>query len=279
MLKKTCRFLAILLGSLLLTINAEASGIDDRIKSVGRLLTVSSAAKKIETSNNEQAKAMLNWGREQHQKAIEAQESGDTDSAKELLGQATNALFAAAKRADGKQATAKKHARDYTDRKQSTEALLKQYRRVAKEKKVGAEAEEVEAEAHTMVAEAEIKADAKDFVTGRQILDKAYNLVKLSIVKLRNGEQLVNSLNFATPKDEYAYYVGKIKSQRMAISIFVKKIDKPARRKTIARIISRANKDQKKAKALAATGNHEDALPLMESVLNKLRSGLMMVVR
>lgn len=271
--------LTLLLVSLVLMTGVHASTTSNRIESVNQLLSVSSAAKKIQSSDSADAKAMLEQAKQMHQQAQEALAGGDEPGAKALLSKSTTTLFKAAKLADGGASVQVKKRADYDQRKKSVEALLGQHRSVAAEKSLTSKSEVIEAEALGLVAEAEVEAKAKRYVEGRALLDQSYELVKGSLVKMRNGEELVMSLNFATPADEYQYYVKKIGSQRQAIGVFSKNITSKGKRKTIDNILGRADADQSKAEALAGSGDYAAALPLMDSVLNKLRSGLMMVVR
>ncbi len=261
-----------------LSTTVNANDLGTRIESVKRLLTVSSAAKKIESSQSELARAMLSQARALREQADAAFKAGDEVTAKKLLSDATTKLFTAARMADEGHATDGKKKADYENRKNSIEALLKQYRSVAEEKHVGVESENVIADVLIEVAHAETLAKDGQYKDGRASLDKAYQQIKAALVKLRNGEELINALVFETPKDEYDYYVTKITSQRKAIGIFSERIDSPGKKKTIDRILAGADTDQAKAKTFVDAGNYEGALPHMDKALNKLRSGLMMIV-
>ena len=249
-----------------------------RIQSVEKLLTISSAAKKIESSDNQEAKDMLASAKSELKKASQAIQANDEETAKSHLSKATITLFKAAKLADGGEAIKETAKNRYNDRKESVEALLNQHRAVASEKNVSSEAELVEADVLTGIAEAAEMAKIENYTEGRKILDQAYDRVKISLIKMRDGQQLVNSLIFDTPKDEYAYYVKKIASQNKAIGVFSEHI-KPGRKKMIDSILTKAGDQQSQAETLANSDNYQEALPLMESALNKLRSALMMVVR
>ncbi len=262
-----------------LTTAVSANDLETRIESVSRLLSISSAAKKIESSQSQPAKTMLMEARVLREKADAEFRAGNQPEAKKLLSQATTKLFKAARLADNGHAVDAKKKLDYNDRKQSIEALLKQYRSVAEEKKVGVEAELVEADVLIEVAHAETLAKDEHYKEGRASLDKAYKQITTALVKLRNGEELINELIFETPKDEYDYYVTKIASQMKAINLFSEKINSPGKKKTVERILTGANSDQDEANKHVKTGDYESALPYMDKALNKLRSGLMMIVR
>lgn len=261
-----------------LSTTVNAADLQGRIDSLERLLTVSSAAKKITSSQNQDAKDMLQEAHALREKAITSLQNGNKDIAEQSMSEAMKKLFAASKLADGGNAAREKNKTDNDERKKSITALLKQYRSVAEEKKLSAEAEVVEADVLSEVAHAEALATEGKHKESRSVLDKAYQKIKTSLVKLRNGEELINALVFETPKDEYQYYVAKIASQMKAITIFSEKISSPGKQKTIDRILTSANKDQASAQSKVDANDYEAALPHMDKALNKLRSGLMMIV-
>ncbi len=270
---------ALALSALLISSTTLAAGLENRIDSVNKLLSISSAAQKVLSSDNDEAKALLEDARAKHEQASELYAAGNEEEAKKALSIATTTLFKAAKLADGGAAVKEKKRGDYERRKETYNALLKQHQNIAEEKDVTDEAGIVEAETLAIVAQAEVKAGDDDYPGARKLLDQAYNQLKGSVIKMRDGEQLVMSLNFETPKDEYEYYVTKITSQREALSMVMAGNISKGRKYTVNNILKRADPQQQQAETLADDGNYEEAIPLMDSVLNKLRSGLMMVVR
>ncbi len=171
-----------------------------------------------------------------------------------------------------------KHKRDYQMRRDSIDALLSQYQNIGIEKDLVQDAENLKQDVLVLTRLGEYEASLQHFAKARSIIDPAYRLIKQAIIAARNGEELIMSLNFATPKDEYDYYLQKIDSQRRAIGIFMPQIASERARKTIARILNEANAEYDRAQSLVSKADYAQALPLMDRVLNKLRSGLMMVV-
>jgi tetratricopeptide (TPR) repeat protein len=249
----------------------------DRIESVNKLLTVSSAARKIESSGNPRAQKMLAEARRLRGDAKKSLASGDREEAAKLLDGAIKSLMEAARLADGGAAVTEKKKDDYTERKESIEALLETYQRIAAEKGARASAASVQADVLSLMGRAEKQYRQEDYAGGRATLDRAYEELKVSLEKLRGGETLVNALNFATKKDEYAYYVGKVTSQRTAIGVFSQRLDNPGKRTMIDSILKQADEAQARAEGLAKRGDYAAAVPVMDKVLKRLQSGLMMV--
>ncbi len=171
-----------------------------------------------------------------------------------------------------------KHKRDYLTRRDSINALMTQYQNISVEKHLQADAEKLQQDILAYMKLAEHEASLLHYPESRAILEPAYRLIQQAIIAARNGEELIMSLNFATPKDEYEYYVLKIDSQFKAIGLFINQIAAERARNNIRRILNGANNEYAKAVELASAEAYAQALPLMDRVLNQLRSGLMMVV-
>ncbi len=170
-----------------------------------------------------------------------------------------------------------KHQNDYQMRRDSINALMAQYKRIGDEKGLQQSALDLERDVQLIMKLAEQEAGLGHFRNARKIIDEAYSQVQQAVVSARNGDELVMSLEFETPADEYAYYRVKIESQLKAIRLFLPRLASEHKRRNLERLLSVASQDVEAARLLAAESRYEPALPLMERALNRLRSGLMMV--
>jgi hypothetical protein len=155
---------------------------------------------------------------------------------------------------------------------------MTQYQNISVEKHLQADAEKLKQDILAYMKLAEHESNLLHYPESRAILEPAYRQIQQAIIAARNGEELIMSLNFATPKDEYEYYVLKIDSQLKAINLFLNQIAAERTRKSISRILDLANSEYEDARHLAGEGFYEKTLPLMDRALNQLRSGLMMAV-
>jgi hypothetical protein len=167
---------------------------------------------------------------------------------------------------------------DYENRAQSIDALIAAYNRVAEEKDQQGQASVVEGNIADIVARATKHYEAGDYTAGLTLLKDAYALIKEALAALRDGDTLVRSLNFANKEEEYQYYVTKTHSQKTAIRILQKISANPARTARMNGLLRTAQTMLDEASALAAENKHEAAVPIMDKVLTRLQSGLMMAL-
>jgi HEPN domain-containing protein len=236
-----------------------------RLDSVRRLLTVSSAARQIETEGNDEARRIHAGAKETYDQAKTAFEAGDLAGASDLLDQASNMMFSAV-RATRSEAPVDDHDRQaYTNRKRSTEALLEAYQRVAREKG-DPQAERTRAEVLNIFAEAERLAQAGHYRDGRVELDKAYLLVKSGIAALRGGDTLVRSLDFASKEEEYHYELDRNDTHKMLVSMLVteKVMENPELGKRIEPFLRKAERLRGEADSAASGRDYEEAVRLLE---------------
>jgi len=117
--------------------NAEPTSSPDtsaRLNYVERLLTESSAAKRVEGSGNSKALELKADAQVHFDKARQLYDSGDAQAAEAELGEAIRLLTEAARAANGEGKVSEKQTSDYGQRRESVEALAKAHDRIATEK-------------------------------------------------------------------------------------------------------------------------------------------------
>ena len=96
---------------------------ESRFQTVEKLLTISSAAKTINESDNADAKQKQADAIELFEQAKTAADDGDGERAKALLGEATKMMFAATRMVKKKGDFSEKYLRDFDTSLASVEAL------------------------------------------------------------------------------------------------------------------------------------------------------------
>lgn len=109
---------------------------------------------------------------------------------------------------------------DFRARVDSTRALATALKRIADEKR-DVQASSGLALIEPVLREAEALALNDRLPQGRALADQAYCRVKDQIVRLRDGETLVQSLHFANKQDEYRYEIDRNEAFRMMIPMLV----------------------------------------------------------
>lgn len=164
---------------------------------------------------------------------------------------------------------------DYEHRAKSVQALVSAFHRVSEEKGQKDTGLVLESKIDLIVEKAN-----KIYATGEQAaglnhLNSAYMIVKEALSALRDGDTLVRSLNFANKKEEYDYYVSKTSSQKTALLI-LQNLNPDNRKTSLDRVLSTSQTMLDEASKLAADNLHDEAVPIMDKVLTRLQSGLMM---
>jgi hypothetical protein len=247
---------------------AEASASSDvssRLVYVERLLTESSAAKKVDASGKAEAIRMKSEAQAHFDKAKALADSGDNEAAEGELRESIRLMTTAARAANGDAKVSQKQTDDYGSRKESVTALAKAHDRIATEKGM----KEMNASLQQQVA-ADLAASDELLAAGkgeeaRATLDATYESVKASLESLRGGDTLVRELNFETPEDEYHYELDRNDTHRMLVEVLLaEKMQASPMRKTADGFIAKAGELRAEAEQAAGKNKFEEAIRLLE---------------
>jgi hypothetical protein len=244
---------------------AAASDVSARLVYVERLLTESSAAKKVDASGKTEAIEMKAQAEAHFDEARKLADSGDGEAAEVELREAIRLMTSAARAANGDAKVSQKQTDDYGSRKESVTALAKAHDRIATEKGMKdmnrALQDKVSAD---LTASDELMAQGKGD-EARSMLDAAYESVKASLEGLRGGDTLVRELKFETPEDEYHYELDRNDTHRMLVEVLLaEKMQASPMRKTADGFIAKAGELRKEAEEAAGRKKFEDAIRLLE---------------
>ena len=198
-----------------------SSVIKGDIERVRTLIESSSAARKILESGSPEALALRETAREHFEAAVAVHANGNLESAAEHLSRAKILLFQAARTADHGAAVANKKESDYTNRRDSIEALLMAHERITTEQKKRDLHQALVEQLSPKLEQAADLADADRFVDARTVLDTAYLSVKASIENLRGGTTLTRSLDFGSPREEYLYELDRNQALTMLVDVLL----------------------------------------------------------
>jgi len=243
-----------------------APDMSSRLVYVERLLTESSAARRVDASGNAEAVEMKAQAQAHFDEARKLVDGGDHEAAEAELREAIGLMTAAARKANGDSTVTQKQSDDYGSRKESVQALAKAHDRIATEKGMQemnrALQEKVDAD---LAASDKLLSDGKG-AEARARLDAAYESVKASLEELRGGDTLVRELNFETPEDEYLYELDRNDTHRMLVEVLLaEKMQASPMRKTADGFIARAGELRQEAEEAAGRKKFEEAIGLLEA--------------
>lgn len=129
-----------------------------------------------------------------------------------------------------------------------------------------------------LVAEAIQFSDANRLGDANRKLAAAYKLVTEDIARLRQGHEVVMSLKFDTPAEEFSYEEKRFGSNQIMVDMLIAdgKADGD-RRKLIDQFLTEADRLKREAERHAQAGSHRDAVKAMERANGQLVRALQMM--
>ena len=250
---------------------AKSRDTSARLSYVERLLTESSAARKVEDSGKPEALEMKAEAEAHFAKATALHDSGDAAAAEEELSEAVRLLTAAARAANGGATVTQKQTDDYGQRRESVEALAKAHDRIATEKGLDDVNRELQATVTAELSASDALLQQGKGDEARAKLDATYERIKMSLEELRGGDTLVRELHFETREEEYLYELDRNDTHKMLVQVlFAEKMESSPMRVTAERFIDRAMELRVDAEDAAGHEDYEEAIELLEESTKEL---------
>lgn len=248
-----------------------STSMTSRLGYVERLLTESSAARKIDESGKPEALDLKAQAASRFDNARRANDRGDTETAQSELKEAIRLMTAAVQAANGDVAVSNKQASDYARRRESIEALAAAHGRIASEKGEKKMNSELQEKVGAKLSGADALLEAGKPAEARAALDATYEMIKVSLEGLRGGDTLVRELNFETKEDEYEYELDRNDTHQMLIKVLLaEKMANSPMRANAEKFIGNAEDLRSQAEAAAGKKKFEDAIGLLEQSTKEL---------
>ena len=124
-------------------------------------------------------------------------------------------------------------------------------------------------------AEARRQATGGSLEAANRTLGEAYQLAVGELSRLRAGDEVVLSLKFASPAEEFAYEVKRYESNQILVNMMVSDGKAEGERQALVNgFAGEARRLRGEADGLARSGRHREAIPLMESAVGQLNRAL-----
>ena len=166
---------------------------DSRINFLTKLLNTSSGAKQVLKSSNPKVKELHQKAKELYEQARIEYGNGNEKEATALLDQSAKTMFSPIRLATPKTSGKSKEKRDYNNHKKSVQALNRAYNRVADEKNYRGK-KQINDKVKSFVEVGDALSDASKYVQAKAELDKAYQLLKISIESICGGLTLASDM-------------------------------------------------------------------------------------
>ena len=245
---------------------AGSGSVEGNLYFVRTLIERSSAAQKVTASRDPDAIAKREQARAKYQEAQRAVSAGDNETAQQSLNQAKMLMFEAARLADKEGVLEGKKKSDYENRLGSVQALMAAHERVTEDKGEQAVHRQLEPKVEERVQQAQALAAREEYEAARSELDVAYLSIKASIERLRSGDTLVRSLNFASKEEEYRYELDRNETLRMLVTVLLKdRLQQSGVSQMVDRQMGKANELRQTAEAEAEAGNYQAAIDSLDA--------------
>jgi hypothetical protein len=197
------------------------------------------------------------------ERAKQAQQAGDTQTVSDALHKAKSAMFQAM-RMSGKKEAKEKQQRDFNARIKSVTALLDAHKRIRLEKQLGKPAEDVEQHVASEIQSAQNEFSKGQMDKAMEQVNAAYLSIKLSVMRLRDGDTLVRELHFETKQDEYKYELERNRTHRVLVDVVLKEKLSPQMSMLMKIPMAKAEELRAQAVKQAEGGDFEKAINTLE---------------
>jgi tetratricopeptide (TPR) repeat protein len=249
--------------------------VESRLDNVRRLVKTSSGARRIEASGNTSAEAKRAVAQRHLEEAEAAFKRGDMAATQNALQRATEEMFAAVRTIGTGKSGVDKQKRDFDSKEESVNVLLNAVERVAKEKGGMSAVQQRAAQIRKRAVAARALEDQGKLAEARSQLDAAYEEAKLELEKLREGETLVRTLEFANDEEEYHYELDRNDTHQMLLKVLTteRKSD-PGKQKLIDGFVGKSRALRQQAESEANAGAYDKAVGRLEEATKYLQRAI-----
>ena len=267
---KACSLLLLVLLAASAVLQAGATAVD-RMPNMDRLLNQSSGARQIINSSNNDARNRRQQALDLYRQAQDKIDSGDEETATELLNQSARLMFEAIRLATPTSFGENTEIVNYRQRRESVIALQDAFNRISDENHETEAKSMVGGQLAALISRADKLLQQGKIVEAKVEIDKAYHLLKVTIESIRSGQTLVRSLQFESKEEEYLYEIDRYDSYRMLIGLLVDGQSKSeAMKSKISDFVAQAGLLRTQAEEYAAQDAHEQAIELLEQSTRQL---------
>ncbi len=257
-------------------IPVEAGLVAQKSVFLERLVTDSFSSRTITQSGDLGAIAKLEDSRRLVEEAKSLLSDGDFAQADQKLDRALGLVNVEARRLSVKDIKKRREEEAFEKRRHTVEVFLSAYERVSDASPAGTTIQHAEI-IKRLMAEADALKKAKHYEKALAMLDRAYEITRGDIRTAREGQTLVRSLVFDTPKDAYEYELGRTASHFLLLEFAIEnKRPAPSLLKGMESKRGGAKELRANAKKKAAEGNYVAAIGDLEAATEELLKGIRM---
>ena len=235
----------------------------------------SKTATKIEESGNAEAIQLLEKARQLLDKGKQELEQGNFAAAKQQLSLSIQTFTAAGAANKGSQDSSKKLVSEVSSLQSEIDAYLVSFRSALEEKGPSMSGLLDQQYVESLMASSKQSKSSGDYQSAISNLTKAKNLVVDALIKIRNNETVVYTVEFQTPADEFRYEQERFNEYISLSDTLLEKDEFSEGKIKLFQMQKKAGQQiSEEAEALANQGDFESAISRMEDAVKKMVQGL-----
>lgn len=250
--------------------------IEQKLKLV-EMLVNSPAAKRSPYGREGESPALLEKGLQAIADAKKALAESRFDDAAKLLDDALKSATSASRKmsADGGTLSDSAQRKSLADLGEQVATYRASVVELSQDSRTAAAAKTLLTRIDGLTADAKRLGDAGQLGDANKKLAEAYRLCVEEISKLRAGQEVLLSLKFDTPADEYAYEQKRFASNEIMVDMMIGEGRAAGeRRQMVDNFVGEGRKLRDQAGELAKTGKHKEAVAAMEKATGQLNRAL-----
>jgi len=250
--------------------------IEQKIRLLDMLVN-SPAAKNAAAGRDPESAAMIEKGRQSFEAAKKALADNRLDEASRLLDETLKATSSASRKIspDGSGLSESAQHKSLADMAEQVASYRASVVELTRDDKTATAARQLLVQIDALLSESKQLADAGRLGDANKKMASAYKLTVEQIAKLRAGQEVIMSLKFETPADEYAYEQKRFSSSLTMIDMMIGEGRAEAqKRKLVDSFVSEGNRLRSLAETEASAQRHKDAVVLMEKASGQLNKAL-----
>lgn len=251
--------------------------LDQKIRLLEMLLN-SPAAKSAAYGTEAETTTLVEHGQKMIARARQEASEARYDDAGKTLDDAMKTVSKATRRQPDAGFAESAQRKTYNDQGEQIATYRKAVVDLTRDSKLGELARALLAKVDALSAEAAQLSTTGRLGEANKKLAEAYKLVTEDIARLRQGHEVVLSLKFDSPVEEFAYEEKRFGSNQIMVDMLISEgKGEGDRRKLINNFLDEAGRLKREAESQANLGVHKDAVKLMERANGQLVRALQMM--
>lgn len=250
--------------------------IEQKIRLLDMLVN-SPAAKNTAAGRDPDSALLIEKGRKSFEAARQAFADNRLDDATRLLDDTLKVASSASRKmaSDGGALSDSAQRKSLADMAEQVATYRASVVELTREAKTATPARQLLAQIDALSSESKQLADSGRLGDANKKLAAAYKLMVEEITRLRAGQEVVMSLKFETPADEYAYEQKRFGSNLTMIDMMIAEGRADgAKRQLVDGFITEGNQLKRLAETEAGSQRHKEAVALMEKASAQLNRAL-----